>query len=328
MSKNLERKVVGSLAARLPQNISLLARQIARKPANYTRDWAATVDESFFLYTRTSTVNLLLSINETLMAMNWPFPAYVDLRKEVTPQRLSAFGKPLQLLLRTLAGDPPVLAGVAMAGWGEGPDHQKLLSSFMTFVFRKNRNKVFDYWRKKRLLKAHKPMLADIEFTYCKHRWAACTPTVLALLDFVIRTYFDTDNLYVSVQTLRRAFEQGGIASKDLKPGFSVWKGNSDPNAGNALAKSLEEDLRLPGILLSSFVEFACKYYAPFTSAPATGVPVLNRHAIMHCALDYWTEDNVVKILTFFDLTLRLEPALRILIHGSSAQTGLNERES
>jgi hypothetical protein len=39
----------------------------------------------------------------------------------------------------------------------------------------------------------------------------------------------------------------------------------------------------------------------------------------MHCATEYWTPGNAVKLLTFFDLTLRLEKVMKIVIHGQEA---------
>jgi len=140
----------------------------------------------------------------------------------------------------------------------------------------------------------------------------------LPLLDFLIRAYFGTDQLNVSIQTLRNAFEKASIFPKDLQPGYAVWKGQQNPDEGNNVARSLEDDLRLTGVFLSSFVEFANAYYGWYRTD--TNEPrVLNRHAILHCATDYWTRNYTSKLLTFLDLALRLQRPLEVIIHGAEA---------
>ena len=102
-------------------------------------------------------------------------------------------------------------------------------------------------------------------------------------------------------------------------PGHSLPEGNRDPDKGNAFANAIEEDLRLPGVYLASFVEFADRYYQWYKSAEIDSNTQLNRHAIIHCASEYWTQANAVRILIFLDLTIRLQRTLRILIHGKAA---------
>jgi hypothetical protein len=79
----MSRQLATELASKLPANLHYLSTLIARKPEECTREWATTVDEAFSLYTRTSTVNLILSWNNILAEMGWPFPSYLNLRKEV-----------------------------------------------------------------------------------------------------------------------------------------------------------------------------------------------------------------------------------------------------
>jgi len=310
---------VRELCDNLPANIRFLASQIARKPSAFTPQWASTVDEAFSLYTRTSTVNLFVSLNDVLLEFNWPFPSYVNLQSEVARQRFGAPSRRLRCLTDLISRGPSLLASVTIPGLI--PDKQKargLFDASMVRLFRWNAESVFKYWQAHPLLVSRRKVLGDLTRCYEKKLWAACVPTALPLLDLVMRAYFGSDKLSVSVQTLRNAFQKSSILPKDLKPGYAVWKGSRDPASGNAFATALREDLRLPGVCLSSFVEFANTYYAWYTAAPAGTSVTLNRHAVMHCASEYWSEINATKLFTFFDLTLRIEKPLRFIIHGSA----------
>lgn len=90
----------------------------------------------------------------------------------------------------------------------------------------------------------------------------------------------------------------------------TVWDGN------NLFVRASEDDLRLTGVLLSSFFHFARHYYAWYDNS-VTPPESLNRHAIIHGAFDDWSEENALRVLTFLDLTLRLEKPLRYLINGN-----------
>ncbi|MBA3005317.1 MAG: hypothetical protein KJ900_00235 [Proteobacteria bacterium] len=74
---------IAELRSKLPINLHYLSTLIARKPQEFTQEWATNVDEAFSLYTRTSTVNLILSWNDLLAEEGWPFPSYLNLRQEV-----------------------------------------------------------------------------------------------------------------------------------------------------------------------------------------------------------------------------------------------------
>jgi hypothetical protein len=308
---------VSKLAANLPANIKFLASQIARKPAAFTPEWASTIDEAFSLYTRTSTVNLVLSLNDVLADFNWSFPSYVDLRRELAGDGAGTLKGRFRLLLDSIRGGPslasPIVAAILT------PDEQKsraLFDASMVRLFQRNAKSVFKYWDEHPLLVSRRAVVSDLKRCYKNRLWAACVPTALPLLDLVMRAYFRSDKLGISVQTLRSAFERANILPKDLKPGYAVWKGSRDPGSGNALVATLEEDLRLPGVYLSSFVEFANTYYGWYGVTSPGPPSTLNRHAVMHCASEYWTEINATKLFTFFDLTLRIEKPLRVLIHG------------
>lgn len=317
---------VKQLAAAIPDNLRFLASLIARKPPTFSSEWASTVEEAFSFYTRTRTVNLLLSYSGRLAEANWPFPAYLDLKKEISQ---SATERTLRLLKgerwkfddfrALLTGESFLSTAVFMGLFQSEERRRENISAAMVYFFWRHKKEIFHYWEQSPVLRGKELIIRDIYKTFRKEYWAACLPTTLPLLDHLMREYSQTNDLRVSIQTLSNAFVKAGIFPKDIKPGSAIWHGARNPDQGNTFATSLEEDLRLPGVLLSSFVEFANTYYGWYTTKRPDTPTVLNRHAIMHCASEYWTAENTVKLLTFFDLTLRLAPVLQIVIHGSSA---------
>lgn len=314
------------LGLELPNRIRLLSSLIARKPAKFTSEWASTIDESFDLYTNTKTVNLVHSINQGLMELNWPFPAYLSLRSEIA-RSTWAFSRRCSELARTLWRGPS-LGLLLLTSWdptGEGPAvDQEHLDRGMVYIFQRNRKRVFDYLAACQSLRSKTPVVRDIEKAFEAGLWACCITTTMPLLDLVMRDYFDTQRLSVSIQALRDAFlKEAALRPYDLMPGSAIWDAHERPDRGNTFAKSLEEDLRLPGIYLSSFFEFADRYYRFYRSAEEAPESPLNRHAIIHCSFDLWTVENTVRILTFLDLTLRLRKPLRILIRGEEALSEL-----
>jgi len=308
---------IAELKTALPNNLRYLSTLIARKPQEFTEEWAATAEEAFSLYTRTSTVNLILSWNDLLAEQGWPFPAYLNLKEEVD----AALPWPhtrWKLLRFFITGREFLNGPLLMFGFLPTAEKRELArSAAMTYLFWRYSKRIFRFWRENPLLKGKEPIVDSICVTYRKGLLAACLPTALGLLDFIMRDYFQTDSLRVSLQTLRDAFENAGILPKHLKPGSGVWD-LKDEQGSTILFQTLEQDLRLPGVFLSSFVEFGNFYYAWYTAA-SNSPKSLNRHAIMHCAADYWTASNAAKLLTFLDLTLRLERVLKIVIHGPSA---------
>jgi hypothetical protein len=309
------------LAAALPDNIRFLASLIARKPESFTPRWAATVDEAFSFYTRTSTVNLVLSFSNMFAAEGWPFPAHLDLRRELDlfvkgwpPERPSLARKWKRLIRRFGAKVMlALLKGVVPEEQGDSG-----LSSVMVGFFARDSKEIFEFWRSCPILSSKLPIIRGVEQTYRNRYWAACLPTALPILDFVIRTYFETNTLKVTIDTLHQAFEKAHILPKDLKPGYAVWQGRKQPDEGNAFADSLDQDLRLPGVLLASFVQFAADYYGWY-KLDVGNPSVLNRHAILHCASEYWNSEYTTKFLMFLDLTLRLRRPLEVIIHGANA---------
>lgn len=326
----MQKQSVKELGRLLPDRIRLLSRLIARKPASFTPDWATTVEDSFLLYTNTSTINLLHSLNQGLIHFDWPFPAYLDLRKEMAKTQHAAMlmkKRSKWLSLPGLIYRGPSLAMILMASGSveaRRSNGQATCDALITYVFRKQKKAIFAALSASSVLKAKQRLVDEISEAYRRKLWAACISTTVPLLDFAMRSFFGTRKLNVSIQILRDAFiREAKLRPKDLMPGSAIWDGQRDPDKGNAFAGSIEEDLRLPGILLSSFFEFADRYYEWYKSTEGIPGTPLNRHAVMHCSSEFWSEANAVRIITFLHLTLELELPLRILIHGDSAVHGV-----
>lgn len=282
------------------------------------------------LYTRTSTINLFNALNVCLMELDWPFPAYIDLRKEM--EKPLYCGGPesnrWQKFFKRIKRHTSLKYVVLMAAIAKSSDEKeglRLCDDEMASIFDRHRIEFFSSLFQSHILQPKRQILQDIEKAYCKKMWAACISTTYPLLDYIIRNYFTTEKINVSIQVLRNAyFEIAKLQSKDLMPGNSIWDGKSNPEKGNTFAKTVEEDLRLPGIFLSSFFSFSDIYYGWYKSTKAAPQTPLNRHAIIHCSSEYWTKPNAVKILTFLDLTIRLELVLKILIQGERAMIDQN----
>ena len=189
----------------------------------------------------------------------------------------------------------------------------------MIALFSRHAEDVFSNLRSVKAFQDKAPVIRDIQDAYTRQRWAACVCTTVPLLDALMRCIFRTESLKASIQVFRDALAMAQIAPKDLMPGYVVWDGIRNPTEGNAFTKSVEEDLRLPGVLLSSFAEFANRYYEWYTSTTLSPSTPLNRHGVMHCATHYWSEESAVRILTFLDLTLRLSLVLQILAGDETA---------
>jgi len=227
------------LAAALPANIQHLAGLIARKPEEYTNQWAATGDEAFSLYTRTSTVNLVLSLNDILAESGWPFPSFLNLREELNVRLWPIIS--WRLLWRG-----SLFASLAARAGSEDAERRCHIDKLMVRIFRRHQRRIFGYWLQSRLLQGKKPILKGIQATYQRGIFAACMPTLLPLLDFVMRDYFETNRLDASITTLRDAFDKAGILPKHLKPGYAILDAKKDPGA-TSLFSTIENDLRLPG---------------------------------------------------------------------------------
>jgi hypothetical protein len=328
----MAKQSVKELGRTIPERLRLLSSLIARKPSQYTPEWASSIEQAFSLYTNTNTVNLVNCLNDALMERDWPLPAYIDLKIELR-LAISNFGASLKGLL----GLPKMLwtgfslswlvLGTSLLYHNDPHKAEKALSRIMIYFFKKHSKEVFKYWENSPLFKEKLQIIGDIKNTFRRKYWASCITTTLTLLDYLMREIFETEKLNVTIQVLRDAFfKEAKLESKDLKPGSAVWDGARNPEKGNTFAKSLEEDLRLPGVYLASFFEFANRYYEWYKSSNETVGSPLNRHAIIHCSSEYWSEENAVRILSFLDLTLRLEPFLKLLIHGKNANSDMERQ--
>ncbi len=309
MNKNSIKK---QLAQDLPDRIRFLSRKIARKPSSFRSRWAVSIDQSFDLYTNTSTVNLIQSINNMLAEENWPLPAYLNAKGEI--YRLSPLPGLINSLKSFIGLSRLVLILMSL---NVGLNKKKTFDAHMSNFSRFYAKDIFSDLKLNPLLKEKRLIINEIEKAYRLRMWATCITTMVPIFDFVMRSYFGSQDLKISIQTLRDAFGKSGLKPKDLKPGHAIWEARENPHKGNTFTKSIEEDLRLPGVYLSSFFEFADRYYGWYESTDNPDA-LLNRHAIIHCSTGCWNEPNAIRLLTFLDLTLKLENVLKTLIHGDT----------
>ncbi len=305
----------------LPERIKKLSKLIARKPNSFTEEWAATPDEAFKLYTRTSTINLLMNINDFLIEYGYPFPAYINIKSQLNDPSSSMdwhLAKKKLRLIKTFR-NPTLFDLIYLSIF-----FKISLSSrhfLMERIFDTHQNIIFDYISNKQILSEKIIVIKEIKKAYKKKLWAACITTAMPLLDYIIRSYCETDSLRVSLQTLRKAFfEKAELSVDHLKPGYAILDEKYNPEKEileNKIIHNVEEDLRISGIYLASFFEFLKRYYESYDSAKTRPASELNRHAIMHGASSCWTKINAVCLLTFLHLTLQLEAPLKILLHSN-----------
>jgi len=306
----------------LPDNIRLLSSLIARKPTAHTKKWASVPEQSFFYYTRTNTINLIHSMNEMLIENGWPFPPLFDVNQE------------LELLSKDFDLDKRFGMGIFRQLLLQRSLHRRFLSSSirsepktraMMYEFHYVRNfrrlyrKLFEIWSKDKVLEKKKAVLSDIRKCYERKLWSACISTALPLLDLLMRDVLVSNSLNATIQLMTQAlYTHAGLTANAFKPGYAVEHLPFNNISHNTFARSLEGDLRLPGIYLASFFEFANPYYAWYLLASKNAPEKLNRHAVIHCAGDYWSRANAIKLLCFLELTRRMRPFFRILIHGET----------
>ncbi len=294
---------------KLKSNLKKLRASIARKPDQFESEYAITIQDSFTKYTRTSTINLILASNEVLCEFNWPFPAYMLGSKRLSikivlaliPFMLTDKTREIFQLLNTNKKSSPF----------SNQELQFHISKSMVRLFRLHKGEIFSYWKNHHFLQDKNYIIDNIKRTYRKGFWYACMTSAFPLLDFLCRKFFNTKCLNRDITYLIVMFKKAGIFPRDVKPGYIAWEVAEE--SGENTQQATEKDLRLVGIVLGSFLEFADVYYAWYRKDASTNE--LNRHAIMHCASqDLWTEENATKVLVFLDLTLRLEPVFNILL--------------
>jgi hypothetical protein len=190
---------------------------------------------------------------------------------------------------------------------------EKIIKDYMVLVFWFHEKNIFIDWRKNPILKDKAYLIDNIRTCYKKGLWYACIVASFPLLDFLCRKYFNIKKLEKDITAMVATFKAAGITSRDLKSGYIAW--DIAKERGISSDEATQSDLRLIGIGLGSFLDFSAIYYAYYRKD--SGGSELNRHAILHCASvssDLWTQDNALKLLTFIDLTLRLEKPLCMLL--------------
>jgi len=314
-------KLAEELAKDLFDNLKSLADRIARKPPTFDPRWAKTIIEAFSLYTRTSSVNYFVAFGDSLREWEWPFPAYLDLDSEIKYStralRLDKWPRPFYPLLKLLKWRSMnrLLLDLSLMDTTKSI-RKKWIDWFLSRRFCKASKEVFAFWRAHPLLQSKRQVILDLEKAYNAKLWGTCIPSILPLIDYLMRHFFQTDNLFVSVSTLVDAFRIAKLTPESLKPGYGVAFDITDeglvPARGPRVADSVEKDLRLPGVYLTSFVDFAFRYYSWHTTA--SSIEEVNRHAVLHGDMNYWSKTQTTKVLMFFDLVVKLEPVLRIIV--------------
>lgn len=306
-------KPTEELARDLLYNLKSLADRIARKPPEFDPRWAKLIIEAFSLYTRTSTVNYFVAFGDLFRESGWPFPAYLDLENEIRrSNRAMGFVKwPFSQLFSWRSINLSLLS-LSLLRISDS-QKQKIIAQFLSRRFHKASKEVFAFWKAHPLIQSKRQVISDLEKAYNAKLWGTCIPSILPLIDHVMRDYFQTDDLLTSVGTLVKAFQIANLTSESVKPGYVVfWDNKYEKSDIVRVADSVEKDLRLPGVYLSSFVDFAFRYYSRHITA--SNPEEVNRHAVLHGDMNYWSKAQTTKVLMFFDLVVKLEPVLRIII--------------
>lgn len=296
---------------KLKKNLENLRYNITRKPPTYSDEYAKTINESFTKYTRTRTVNLILSVNEILLEYKWPFPAY-NLGNQLAFAKLIVVASPIVLKMHIVKYLNTIIGNKKPCNLSE-QEIQPYLDQLMSRHFYLCKRQIFSSWKTNPIFLNKHKIIDDIHKTYTKKYWYACIISALPLLDLVCRKFFNTRKLDKDITALIAIFREAGVFAKDVKPGYIAWEIAIEN--GSDASKAKESDLRLVGIALGSFLDFADIYYAYFRKTQSGSNDVLNRHAIIHCAVDdIWTQENATRILIFLDLALHLEPVFDILL--------------
>ncbi len=297
---------------KLNRNLERLRREIARKPSSYTSRYGETIYDSFSIYTRTSTINLLLGTSEILHHYKWPFPAYaLGDTKALWIIVIFTATRSLKVGVKTRINK---FLGINNSGITTINDVLELhVNKLMPRMFLLCRKQIFSSFKKKSVFDGKDSLIDEVYNTFNKKYWYACMVSTLPLLDLVVRKYLKTNNLNKGISAILSMLRNAGISSKDVKPGHAAWdaaleKGEDGENA-------IKTDLRIVGVALGSFIDFAEIYYSFYNETGNEYTGEINRHAIVHCAAeDIWNRENAIKLIVFLDLVLRLEPALEILL--------------
>jgi hypothetical protein len=304
---------------KLKKNLELLRKAITRKPERYEADtdFAIKFSDSFTKYTRNSTVHLILSFSELLLEFKWPFPAYI---LEFSSDKWGKYRSYLAFFtIIYLIKTRKFLLSFGLPLKSRSPNlllnDKKTINDFMILYFWLHENKIFINWQKNHIFQDKNYHIDNIRTCYKKGLWYACIAASFPLLDLLCRKYFKSANLAKQITAILKTFDKAGITSRDMKPGYIAW--DIGQEQGMSADEASQTDLRLIGIGLGSFLDFAGIYYSNCTDDKETTTE-LNRHAVLHCASsvssDLWTQDNAIKLLIFIDLMLRLEAPLCMLL--------------
>jgi hypothetical protein len=184
-------------------------------------------------------------------------------------------------------------------------DKKYLSDVYMLCRFRLVSSKVFASWKSQPLLQTKKQIILDVEKAYNGKLWGTCMPSILPLIDYLMREYFQTNNLTTSMGVLWQAFEIANFIPKDtsdltsgLKPILGTWEIEGKQSNLKKVSDNPEKDLRLPGVYLTSLVDFARRYYAFHHIASNT--TEINRHAILHGDMNYCSRVQTTKSVYVF----------------------------
>lgn len=286
----------------LTNNLDTLRMLIARKPTEYTAEYANTVNQSFSKYTNTRTVNLILSISELLRAFDWPVPLYLLSTKHNSFKFVfTASTAIVRVSVNRKAKFAPTQNQLTQT------KHD--IDSTMTHFFASYQKEIFRSWQQNNVLNQKKIKVNEIKHLYKGGHWHSCMTSTFSLIDHVARRMLNTNNLHKSVNTMSTYFQKAGISLEDLKPGY--------------LTSEINNDLSLVGVALSSFLAITRIYYSHFTESNDSNTfsLVINRHAIMHGADNAkWSKVSATKLLLFLDLLLELETVFLVLFKDSESE--------
>ncbi|MGD0234040.1 MAG: hypothetical protein ABSC55_05825, partial [Syntrophorhabdales bacterium] len=218
-------KLSQELAKDLLDNLKSLADRIARKPPKFDPRWAKTIIEAFSLYTRSSTVNYFVSLGNLLREWGWPFPAYLDLEDEIKhSNRAMGFNKwpyPFLQLFNFIRWRSITILLIDLASIPTTElQRQKYIDWWLLRHFSKASKRVFAFWKLHPLLQSKRQVILDVEKAYNAKLWGTCIPSILPLIDYLMRDFFQTDNLITSIGTLVEAFRIAKLTPESIKPGL------------------------------------------------------------------------------------------------------------
>ena len=295
----------------LALNLEILRSRIIRKPTNYEsgQDFPGSLEDSLSRYVRTRHVNLILSFSDMLrIEYSWPFPFFVlPLSKSKRWRLISALplmiwfymGISIESLLHRKQVPP------------EKARAKTTIDKFMVRLVRMSSRPLFQGWFSSPILAEHYQELRELQQVYRKGCWYPTITATFPILDYICRKLLRTKNMTKGVGHINKVFSQANISFELLRPGYGTW--DYAKRVGADAQELTSNDLRLVGIALESFLQFASVYYGHHDQGQ--GVSVLNRHAVLHGGRGkIWTKEDATRALLFLDLMVRLYPIFEVLL--------------